>query len=273
MSDQLPERDALKASVGKLLDELGVQNLTRRVLLKRLALEYKVDFQEHKKLLDEIVMEKMQEPSLKKELAKAAKAAIDGPSRGTKAKTDKKKGKDDEPKGKKVKREKEEGEPARAQSGFFFFSNEKRPALMEEDRAQNGGKVSVSNVAKKIGELWNALDAAAKAPYEAKAAVDKARFEKEKSAWIAGGGGKNTKAGKAAKPQGPKRPQNASFLYMNENREAYKQAHPDAKFGDIAKGLADEFKNLPAEQKKKYEDKAANDKARYDKEVAELKQK
>eukprot|EP00672_Neobodo_designis_P027955 CAMPEP_0174831768 /NCGR_PEP_ID=MMETSP1114-20130205/3291_1 /TAXON_ID=312471 /ORGANISM="Neobodo designis, Strain CCAP 1951/1" /LENGTH=272 /DNA_ID=CAMNT_0016065609 /DNA_START=33 /DNA_END=851 /DNA_ORIENTATION=+ len=263
-SEPLPSRDSIKESVAKLFAEVGAQNLTRRVLTKRLTVEYKIDFSAHRKLLDELVMEKIQEPEMKKQVAKAAKKHQEGPTRGgTKKAAKKKDGKDEKKKGK---REKQEGEPTRALSAYFFFSNDKRPALIEAMKA-DGGKVNVSAIGSKIGEMWGQLSAEDKAPYEAKAAADKERYEKEKEAWIAAGGG-----GKKDKPrEGPKRPMNASFLYVNAKREEYRKANPEAKLGEVTKALSDQFKALSDEARKEWDDKAAADKARYERELAEAK--
>jgi hypothetical protein len=64
MSGQLPQLDALKASVGKVFDEIGAQNVTRRILLQRLALEYNMDFQPHRALVDRIAMTIFKSPDL-----------------------------------------------------------------------------------------------------------------------------------------------------------------------------------------------------------------
>merc|ERR1711964_73794 len=124
----------------------------------------------------------------------------------------------------------------------------------------DGGKVDVSALGKKIGELWGNLSAEEKAPFDAKAAEDKARYENEKQAWIAAGGG-----GKKDKPrEGPKRPTNASFLYVNANRETFRKENVDMKLTEVTKALHDQFKNLSPEDRKVWDDKAAEDKARYE---------
>merc|ERR1711916_106592 len=133
----------------------------------------------------------------------------------------------------------------RAQSSFFFFSNEKRPAILAAQRSEGDGKVDIGAVGKKIGEMWSALSADEKQPNKAKAAAK----------------------------EGPKRPMNSSFMYVNANREAYKQENPDAKLPEVTKALSERFKNLSPDEKKVWEDKAAADKARYEKEMAEFKAK
>lgn len=63
----------------------------------------------------------------------------------------------------------------RAKNAYMFFLGEKRAevraALLTESE---DGKVPVSEVAKKVGAMWNALDDTAKTPYNELAATAKA---------------------------------------------------------------------------------------------------
>ncbi|WPK24263.1 hypothetical protein PUMCH_001530 [Australozyma saopauloensis] len=58
----------------------------------------------------------------------------------------------------------------------MFFANENRDVV----RAENPG-ISFGQVGKLLGEKWKALEGDEKTPYEAKAAADKKRYEKEKA--------------------------------------------------------------------------------------------
>ncbi len=60
----------------------------------------------------------------------------------------------------------------------MFFANEQRENVREE----NPG-VSFGQVGKLLGERWKALSEKQRAPYEAKAAADKKRYEDEKQAY------------------------------------------------------------------------------------------
>ncbi|KAH8180106.1 HMG (high mobility group) box domain-containing protein [Sarocladium implicatum] len=60
----------------------------------------------------------------------------------------------------------------------MFFANEQRENVREE----NPG-ISFGQVGKLLGERWKALDDKQRAPYEAKAAADKKRYEDEKAAY------------------------------------------------------------------------------------------
>ncbi|KAJ2975965.1 hypothetical protein NQ176_g5224 [Zarea fungicola] len=68
--------------------------------------------------------------------------------------------------------------PKRGLSAYMFFANEQRENVREE----NPG-VSFGQVGKILGERWKALSDKQRAPYEAKAATDKKRYEDEKAAY------------------------------------------------------------------------------------------
>lgn len=67
------------------------------------------------------------------------------------------------------------------------------------------------------------------------------------------------------------RPMTAYFLWLQENRESIKKANPNASVTEISKLAGVEWGKLSASDKKKYEDAAAKDKARYEKEMAAYK--
>lgn len=58
-------------------------------------------------------------------------------------------------------------------SAFFVFCSDHRPRIKEEHPG-----ISIGDVAKKLGELWSTQGAKDKAPYEAKAAKLKEKYEK-----------------------------------------------------------------------------------------------
>ncbi|KAG5783004.1 hypothetical protein H9Q73_003330 [Fusarium xylarioides] len=70
--------------------------------------------------------------------------------------------------------------PKRGLSAYMFFANEQRENVREE----NPG-ISFGQVGKLLGEQWKALNEKQRAPYEAKAAADKKRYEDEKQAYNA----------------------------------------------------------------------------------------
>mmetsp|Transcript_14134 Transcript_14134/g.20058 ORF Transcript_14134/g.20058 Transcript_14134/m.20058 type:complete len:203 (+) Transcript_14134:198-806(+) len=74
---------------------------------------------------------------------------------------------------------------------------------------------------------------------------------------------KRKKRKKNKDPNRPKRNMSAFFLYSNANRARVKADNPDAKFGDIAKLLSAEFKEIDADEKAEWDAKAEADKQRY----------
>ena len=68
--------------------------------------------------------------------------------------------------------------PKRGLSAYMFFANEQRENVREE----NPG-ITFGQVGKILGERWKALNDKQRAPYEAKAAADKKRYEDEKQAY------------------------------------------------------------------------------------------
>jgi len=80
----------------------------------------------------------------------------------------------------KKKSKKDPNAPKRGLSAYMFFANEQRDNVREE----NPG-ISFGQVGKILGERWKALNDKQRAPYEAKAAADKKRYEDEKQAYNA----------------------------------------------------------------------------------------
>lgn len=95
------------------------------------------------------------------------------------------------PKGEKKKRFKDPNAPKRPPSAFFIFCAEFRPKVKEETPG-----LSIGDVAKKLGELWNKTAAEDKQPYEKKAAKLKEKYEKDIAAYRSKGkvGGSAAKA-------------------------------------------------------------------------------
>lgn len=101
--------------------------------------------------------------------------------------------------GKRKKRAKDPNAPKRPLSAFFWFCNDERPKVKAQMQ-----EATVGEVAKELGRRWNECTEDQKSKYEALAAKDKARYEKELKAYKAGGGGAKAAPkgrGKAAKKE------------------------------------------------------------------------
>lgn len=81
------------------------------------------------------------------------------------------------PKGETKKKFKDPNAPKRPPSAFFLFCSEYRPKIKGEHPG-----LSIGDVAKKLGEMWNNTAADDKQPYEKKAAKLKEKYEKVSSA-------------------------------------------------------------------------------------------
>ncbi|OXB58075.1 hypothetical protein ASZ78_008415 [Callipepla squamata] len=86
------------------------------------------------------------------------------------------------PKGETKKKFKDPNAPKRPPSAFFLFCSEFRPKIKGEHPG-----LSIGDVAKKLGEMWNNTAADDKQPYEKKAAKLKEKYEKDIAAYRAKG--------------------------------------------------------------------------------------
>uniref|UniRef100_A0A667XDD3 High mobility group box 2 n=1 Tax=Myripristis murdjan TaxID=586833 RepID=A0A667XDD3_9TELE len=86
------------------------------------------------------------------------------------------------PRGEKKKRFKDPNAPKRPPSAFFIFCAEFRPKVKSESPG-----LSIGDVAKKLGEMWNSTTAEDKQPFEKKAAKLKEKYEKDIAAYRAKG--------------------------------------------------------------------------------------
>ncbi|XP_074555283.1 high mobility group protein B2-like [Halichoeres trimaculatus] len=113
------------------------------------------------------------------------------------------------PKGVKGKKKKKDpNAPKRPPSAFFVFCSEHRPKIKDE----NPG-IAIGDIAKKLGELWGRQSDKDKAPYAAKAAKLKEKYERDVAAYRAKGGAKVD----AGKKSGPGRPAGKKAVPMDED--------------------------------------------------------
>ncbi|KAL5543029.1 hypothetical protein UlMin_010739 [Ulmus minor] len=74
------------------------------------------------------------------------------------------------------------------------------------------------------------------------------------------------KVKKEKDPNKPKRPQTAFFIFLEDFRKSFKEANPDSKdVKRVAKDAGEKWKSMTDEEKKPYQDKAAELKAAYQK--------
>ncbi|KHG16089.1 FACT complex subunit SSRP1 [Gossypium arboreum] len=113
-----------------------------------------------------------EKPAKKDQRKEAAVAAA-----ASSSKESKKKGRDGQDDGKKKKRKKKDpNAPKRAMTGFFYFSQAER-----ENVKKSHPGIPFTEVSKILGDRWRKLPKEEKEPYEAKARVDKKRYDDEKN--------------------------------------------------------------------------------------------
>ena len=105
--------------------------------------------------------------------------------------------------------------------------------------------------------------AVAKAQSKPNVAVGKSKKPSDDDAYVSKNKGK-----KEGDENKIKRPLSSYFMYCNERRETLKKEQPSLGMTDQIKKMSEEWKNLDAKKKKKYEDMNAKDKDRYENEKA-----
>jgi len=166
--------------------------------------------------------------------------------------------------GSEVDEEFDEGDEDDEESAFKKEKGKKKKAKTEDsDEDSDGGSDDGSDEEK---------PAKAKKP-----AKSKAEGKRPAEALGIMGGGKKAKTEKGAKkkkakkdPNAPKRGQTAFMLWMNgEGRDQARETNPSATIGEIGKACGEVWRNMDAETKATWQQKADADKARYEREMAE----
>mmetsp|Transcript_22411 Transcript_22411/g.39404 ORF Transcript_22411/g.39404 Transcript_22411/m.39404 type:complete len:405 (+) Transcript_22411:133-1347(+) len=169
------------------------------------------------------------------------------------------------------------GAPKRNMSAYLLYQN----AMREQFKALNPG-MTFGQLAKYTSAMYSELPPAEKEAWIARAEADKARYLHELASYNPPPGydpkgdaiispvtSKNGRKGKPEKDaNAPKRNLSAYLLYQNAMREQFKRENPGMTFGQLAKYTSHMYKNLTPEEKATWEARAAQDKARYDSEIA-----
>ena len=78
----------------------------------------------------------------------------------------------------KIKPMKDPERPKRPTSGYLYFCQDARPAIMK-NMSKNNAKLVLGNIAKVLGKDWKALSYDKRKVYEEKSKIDKERYEEE----------------------------------------------------------------------------------------------
>jgi high mobility group protein B2 len=170
-----------------------------------------------------------------------------------------------ETKKRRTKKGKDPNKPKRNMSAFFLYSNANRARVKEE----NSG-IKFGRIAQILSEEFKAISTDERAEWDVAARKDKERYEREMEDYeppsdLDEGPSKRKKKD----PNAPKRNMSAYFIYSNATRSDVREANPEAKFGDIARIISANWKQLGEKDKKKYDALAVEDKERYQRQMAE----
>jgi hypothetical protein len=159
--------------------------------------------------------------------------------------------------------DKDPNKPKRATSAYFFYM-----AAERENAKKRGENISkVAEFTKAVSEKWRNLTDAQKKPFEAQAAKDKERYQKEMAGYVPPKGMATSKAAKrAAKdPNKPKRAQSAYFLFLADFRAKNKNKFQhDGGHKDLIKAAGQAWNDMSDEEKVPYQKKHEVEKAKYD---------
>jgi len=165
----------------------------------------------------------------------------------------------------KRKKKKDPNKPKRNMSAFFLYSNANRSRVKE----CNPG-IAFGQVAKALSKDFKAIDEEERAKYDKLAVLDKERYQREMETYEPPSDEEEAPSKKRRKkdPNAPKRNMSAYFIYSQEIRSTVRAENPEAGFGMIAKIISKQFKALDADERTRFDNLAAADKERYQKEMA-----
>jgi hypothetical protein len=159
---------------------------------------------------------------------------------------------------------KKDGRPRGKTTAYAYFVQTCREELKKKNPSET---VVFAEFSKKCGEKWKAMSAKDKKRFDDMATKDKARYDKEMVNFTPADGEK--RKGKKKDPNAPKRGLSAFFCFCNEERPKVRAKYPSYTVGDIAKELGKRWEVCT--NRAKFEEIAAQDKKRYERELAAYK--
>lgn len=154
------------------------------------------------------------------------------------------------------KREKDPNKPKRPTSAYFYY------VAGQRDEAKKRGE-SISRVAewtKQVSAKWRELTDAQKKPFEAQAAVDRERYNREMQNYKPSG-----KRGAAKDPNKPKRAQSAYFLFLGDFRAKNKSKFQmEGGHKELIRAAGEAWNKLSDSEKAPYQEKHEEEKAKYE---------
>jgi len=171
--------------------------------------------------------------------------------------------------------------PKRNLSAYLLYQN----AMRDHFKALNPG-MTFGQLAKYTSAMYAELGPHEKAEWAERAEMDKQRFLQELATYIPPPG-YDTKGDLIVPPEqlmipqshmpydpkarrdhnAPRRNLSAYLLYQNAMRDEFKRENPSLTFGQLAKYTSMMYKNMPAQEKAKWDALALEDKARFEREM------
>jgi hypothetical protein len=186
-------------------------------------------------------------------------------------------------KNKKKKKAKDPNAPKRNMSAYLHFCSTKRGDVKESQPDLSFGEIT-----KVVTASWKALSVEERVPWDEKAAVDKKRYEDEMAAYkdseqaldwqarmteevkekITKKSEAKEKNKKKSKKKSVKKPMSAHMHFSLANRADVNEGQPDLSASEVTSTVATNWKALSADERSFWEEKAAADEERYQKELA-----
>ena len=172
--------------------------------------------------------------------------------------------------------------PKKPSTAYIFFNTETAKKIREKNSNLNN-----TEVFQKVAQVWAALNDKQKEKYVKMAEADKQRFEKQtkeledKGFFIMADGSKSTSTDKFTDPKKkygadcvvPKKPCSAYLLFNAANIKRVKEEEKIEKYPEAMKRMGVIWNEMSDAEKEKWNKEAAKDKARHDKQLAELMKK
>lgn len=172
--------------------------------------------------------------------------------------------------GRRGKPEKDVNAPKRPLSSYLLFQNAQRECYKRDNPGMTFGQL-----AKYTSHMYKNLTPEEKAVWEARSQQDKARYDAEIGTYVPPPGHdargvliEDMRPRKRNKrqpkdPAAPKRASGAYVFFTNEMRPKVLAEFPGIKFVELGKVMGERWRALTPDEKKRFEDMAAEDKVRF----------
>lgn len=170
-------------------------------------------------------------------------------------------------------RSKADARPRGRMTAYAFFVQTCREEHKKKHPEEN---VVFAEFSRKCADRWKTMSDKEKKRFHEMAETDKKRYDTEMQNYTPPKGEKQVRGKKRKQikdPNAPKRSLSAFFWFSNDERGKVKAQNPEYGVGDIAKELGRRWADATQETKKKFEDLADKDKARYEKEMTAYKKR